>query len=150
LVQLAFPGLADESFIAEQRSFLPDIRKRVYTKAGTPLDESALIDALVQMNIAEIRTRIHLELFAPLIYGLTPAEDREAVARILRGLARDEVRHIGYTAHLMEEWAHAGSPELIKELYVRRLRDFNRITVSQTEGSVRAFGQGRFPHLLEV
>jgi hypothetical protein len=150
LVQLSFPGVADEAFIAGLRSSLPDIRKREYAKTGTVLAETALIDALVQMNIAEIRTRIHIELFAPLIYGLTPAENRESCVRILRGLARDEVRHVGYTARLMEQWAQAGSSNLIRELYTRRLRDFHAITIAQTEGAVRAFGQGRFPELLEV
>lgn len=150
LAQLALPGTVDESFVAELRSSLPDIRRRVHAKAGTPLHESALIDALVQMNIAEIRTRIHLEFFAPLIQDLTPVDDRETSGRILRGLARDEVRHIGYTAGLMEEWAQTGSAEFIRDLYARRLHDFNAMTVAQTEGAVRAFGQGQFPDLLEM
>lgn len=150
LVARAFPELVRPEYLHELRTTLPDIRGIDHVKAGARLAEADLIDALVQMNIAEIRTRIHLEMFAPLIYGYSPSEDRPQVARILRALARDEVRHIGYTARLMEQWTEAGASNLIGDLYARRLRDFNTMTIADTEGAVRAFGQGRFPDLLDV
>lgn len=150
LVQRAFPDLVQPAYLDQLRASLPDIRGKSHTKADTRLAEADLIDALVQMNIAEIRTRIHLELFAPLIYGATPVDDRPRVARVLRALARDEVRHIGYTARLMEQWTGGGASNLVRDLYARRLRDFNAMTIADTEGAVRAFGRGRFPDLLEV
>ncbi len=150
LTELVFQDLVDPGFVDVLRTSLPDIRGVEYHKVGRPLDESALIDALVQMNIGEIRTRVHLQMFAPVLYALAPPEHQQSVERILRGLARDEIRHIGYTAALLESWAGDGADELVRDLFSERLRDFNLITISQTEDSVRAFGQGRFPQLLEV
>ena len=150
LVERAFPTLVAPEYLDELRRTLPDIRGRAHVKEGKRIEEDVLIDALVQMNIAEIRTRIHLELFAPLIYGLSPVEDRPAVFRILRALGRDEVRHIGYTARLMEQWNRAGAGDLLRDLYEKRLRDFNAMTIAETEGARRAFGRGEVPDLLDV
>lgn len=150
LVERAFHDLVRPGVVDELRATLPDIRGKTHVKADSRLDEADLIDALVQMNIAEIRTRIHLELFAPLIYRSTPAYDRPRVARVMRALGRDEVRHIGYTARLMEQWAAAGASRVVYDLYARRLREFNAMTIADTENAVRAFGQGRFPDLLDV
>lgn len=69
---------------------------------------------------------------------------------MLEGLGLDEVRHIGYTAKLMEAWCREGAAERIADLYARRLHEFHAITVEQTEAAVRDYGEGRYPDLLEV
>jgi hypothetical protein len=101
-------------------------------------------------NIGEIRTRLHVHLFAPIVYGLTPATNKEAVRRLFEGLVRDEVRHISYTALLMEQWAQGGAATLIRQLYAGRLHTFNKITYTQTQAAVDAYGQGLFPDLVEI
>ncbi|MGX4585338.1 hypothetical protein [Paenibacillus chitinolyticus] len=152
LVELAFPYLLDTSEIEQLKRSLPDIRKQEHQKIDHHTQEELLIDHLVQMNIGEIRTRIHMQLLAPVIHAFAPIENKQKVKRILRGLVRDEVRHIGYTAKLMEKWSQNSKVDrkLIKNLYQKRLKDFNLITIQETEASVRSFGQGRFPELLEI
>ena len=149
LADLVFPQMVNDRVMDRLRSGLPDVRHRAHVKAGH-LPEELLIDHLVQMNIGEIRTRIHMHFFAPVLYALAPEGNRDQVAKILRGLARDEVRHIAYTAGLMEEWAQSGDSERIETLYRERLLEFSRITIEQTEQTVRDFGAGRFPDLLEL
>jgi hypothetical protein len=150
LTERAFPGVFPGDQLERFEAALPDVRRCPHEKAPTRIPEQHLIDNLVQMNIGEIRTRLHMHLFAPVIYALAPDEHKLAVRRLLEGLVRDEVRHIGYTAKLMETWAEEDSGKLIRRLYRGRLHAFNRITVEQTESAILNYGQGRFPDLLEI
>ncbi len=150
LTELAFPGTISRADMQRFEGELPDVRRLAREKALVRVSERFLIDHLVQMNIGEIRTRLHMHLFAPVIHACAPEENKRAVRRLLEGLVRDEVRHIGYTARLMESWARDGSAELIRNLYVGRLHAFNEITVDQTRFAVRSYGQGRFPDLLQI
>jgi uncharacterized ferritin-like protein (DUF455 family) len=112
--------------------------------------EDELIDHLVQMNMGEIRTRVHVALMAPILNALAADADREQVVRILNTLLSDEVRHIAYTARFIEKWSAGSTATAVAALYSRRLRDFNQVTIDQTETAWRMYGQGIFPRLLEV
>jgi hypothetical protein len=149
LARVGFPAL-DGREIERLGGVLPDVRRVANAKSDGVISEEDLIDHLIQMNIGEIRTRIHVQFLAPVIHAVAPNESRNRVRQILRGLIHDEVHHIGYTAKLMERWARAGDAALIKTLYAKRLQDFNLITIQETEGAVRAFGGGQFPDLLEI
>jgi len=150
LAERAFPSWLVPGEIARLNDRLPDVRRKKYEKAEHQIPEALLIDHLVQMNIGEIRTRIHMHLLAPVIYAFTPKEYKDSVGRILEGLVRDEVRHIGYTALLMEKWAEDGAVDYLDRLYSERLHDFSLVTLRQTEPAIRSYGQGRFPDLLEI
>lgn len=150
LVELAFPRSSVPAVLARLRETLPDVRRAEPIKQIKLTSEEILIDHLVQMNIGEIRTREHMNLLAPAIHAFAPTENRAQVRKILEGLARDEVRHIAYTAELMERWCTDGQSARVAALYRQRLHDFNVITVQQTEGAIRDFGHGRFPDLLEL
>ncbi|SDD78966.1 hypothetical protein [Actinokineospora iranica] len=150
LTETAFPGFLSPESGDRLEWSLPDVRARPLVKTENPIPQEHLIDHLVQMNIGEIRTRLHMHLFAPVVFGLTPKRNKATTRRILEGLVRDEVRHIGYTAALMEGWARDGAAERIRRLYSGRLAIFNRITVEQTEAAVRDHGRGEFPDLIEL
>jgi hypothetical protein len=150
LSRVAFPTAVDDSLVQRLDEALPDVRRRTPQKSAVRIPGELLIDHLVQMNIGEIRTRIHVQLLAPVVHALAPPEGRRRVRQILDGLVLDEVRHIGYTARLMERWASSGDAQLVRDLYAERLQDFHRITIEETESAVRAYGQGRFPELLEI
>jgi hypothetical protein len=150
LTQLAFPHFMTAEGLHQYASTLPDVRTMKHIKGITAIPENHLIDHLVQMNIGEIRTRLHMHLFAPIIWFLTPEESKPSVQNQLQVLAADEMRHIGYTARLMETWAEDGNAELIEKLYLGRLNTFNKITVDHTRDAIERYGQGRFPELLDI
>jgi hypothetical protein len=150
LTAQAFPRFLPAEASAEHERSLPDITTLPRTKSETNIPEDHLIDHLVQMNIGEIRTRLHMHLLAPIVLALTPDAHAKTVQGIFEALVQDEVRHIAYTASLMERWAGDGAAPLIARLYRGRLRTFNRLTVDHTEHTVRQYGQGRFPDLLEM
>ncbi|WP_035792325.1 hypothetical protein [Kitasatospora mediocidica] len=150
LTETAFPAFLPPGAGTRLAATMPDIRTRPLDKTSVSVPHEHLIDHLVQMNIGEIRTRLHMHLFAPIIFGFTPTQEKPTSRRILESLVKDEVRHIGYTALLMEQWATDGAGERIRALYQNRLHIFNELTVEQTEGAVRSHGRGEFPDLLEL
>ncbi|HJV43538.1 hypothetical protein [Caulobacter sp.] len=149
IAQLAFPqGLAPERMEAFAAA-LPDIRP-ILDAPAEKVCEGHLIDNLVQMNIGEVRTRLHMHLFAPVVFHVAPEGSRDRVRGQLEILAHDEMRHIGYTALLMENWARSGDKNRIEALYLGRLNTFNQLTITHTRHAVERYGQGRFPNLLEL
>ncbi len=151
LARHAFPAAVSPEVVGEMDSTLPDVRRKPHERGATRIPEGVLIDHLVQINIGEIRTRLHMHLLGPAIAAFAPeGAPRAKVERIVTSLVRDEVRHIGYTARLMETWIESGAGSHVTDLYSRRLHEFDALTVEQTEPAVKSFGQGRFPDLLEL
>lgn len=150
LLEHSFPKAYSEDALNSKRESLFKVTPSITKSPRHSLPEEELIDHLVQMNMGEIRTRIHMVLLAPVIYALTPADSKPRVQQMLEGLVTDEIRHINYTAHFIESWCQNGASKRVKQLYSSRLVDFHRVTVEQTEVSVRAYGNGQYPDLLEI
>lgn len=148
LAGLVFPELGDP-LLQGIRKGLIRIPRSLEKKAAT-INQPLLLDHLVQMNLGEIRTRVHMHLFAPVLFAIARPEHKTRVEEIVTRLHADEVRHIGYTARLLELACQNGDRELISGLFRRRLHDFHCLTVRQTEGTVRKYSQGMFPDLLEI
>ena len=149
ITQAAFPSFVAEDELHRFANSLPDVRTMEPSKAAA-IPENHLIDHLVQMNIGEIRTRLHMHLFAPIVCYLAPEENKPLLRNAFGVLAADEMHHIGYTARLMEAWAENGNAQLIEKLYLGRLNTFNKITVEHTKYAMQRYGQGQFPELLEI
>ncbi len=150
LIEDSFPGSFSTASLQSKRGELFAITPESRKQERFALPDEELMDHLVQMNMGEIRTRSHMLLLSPVIYALTPADAKDRVRPVLEGLVTDEIRHITYTARFIESWCQNGDLKRIRELYQRRLRDFHKVTIDQTEASVRAYGAGRYPDLLEI
>ncbi|TAZ73925.1 hypothetical protein ELH70_15335 [Rhizobium ruizarguesonis] len=150
LTDLSFPEYLREADETRLRNGLFDAPNASREKDDLEASIEYIIDNMIQMNIGEIRTRSHMFMIGPVLTAYAPREYKERVDGILGGLVYDEVTHIGYTANIMEEWCRNGHKKLIKDLYKRRLRDFNKFTIDQTRASVELYGQGAFPDIFEI
>lgn len=150
LTGAAFPGCLPRRVIHALKRRLTKINDDALTKSVEAYDEITVVDHLVQMNIGEIRTRAHMHLLGPAVLAAAPDDKADWVEVTLQRLGGDEVRHIGYTARLMEQWCREGLTSTIRDLYIRRLREFHQITIQQTEAAVQSYGRGHFPDLLEI
>lgn len=130
MLDLAFPGAVDEEFHAQLATLSPGYTRQspLQPHEGSPYAHPITGDDLIQMNIAEIRTRFHHLLQRPMLLAHCVADRRARLVRILDGLLFDETRHIAYTAALIEEFARNGETERVKQLMQERLSDFNAIT----------------------
>ena len=115
---------------------LEDASPRYVRTQSPPLTEyaadSVVYDELVQMNIGEIRTRIHHCLFTPVLLILARDDNRQRLERLLTRILLDETSHIAYTASLLDkrmvelQWASE-----IRRCFMKRTRQFNTLTIQQ-------------------
>ncbi len=130
LLDLVFPGAVAKQLRTQLRQLSPGFTRStpLAPRKGSPYAHPATVDELIQMNIAEIRTRILQLLQRPVLLAFCRADRRARVRRVLDSLLYDETRHIAYTARLIERAAQKSGIEQVAALMQERVRDFNEIT----------------------
>jgi len=129
LLELIFPEALDEQLRTQLRRLSPGYTKTSpLTAKGSPYAYPATVDELIQMNIAEIRTRIYHLLQRPALLRYCRPDRRARLSQILEALLFDETRHIAYTARLIERIAQDSGAEQVMALMQQRVKDFNEIT----------------------
>lgn len=150
LVSVAFPNSRTPAHLRQIRDGLTKINPHHLVKNDTSISNLELLDHLIQMNMGEIRTLVHMHFLGPVIYTMAPEPYKEKVHDILQGLAKDEVVHIGYTSKLIEDWCSDNNYQAATQLYNQRLMDFHKLTVAQTTDTIKKYGQNEYPALLEI
>ncbi|HUC63219.1 MAG TPA: hypothetical protein VMF53_14815 [Alphaproteobacteria bacterium] len=131
MLRLAFPGTAEEPEILDQlRALSPGYGVKDRPERSAPSNPRVLTDELIQMNLGEIRTRLHQLLLTPVIIEHTAPENRERLKTVLDTLVGDETRHIEYTARLIDR-AYRDDADYVVATMKRRLADFNKLTIAE-------------------
>lgn len=130
LLAIAFPEVVDANLRANLDTLSPGYTSQDYPTVTPKASEASVLDELIQMNIGEIRTRIHQLLLRPVLTAHCPAEGRGRLIRILDSLLADETKHIQYTARLIEKATQA-SYEFVSTTMEKRLEEFNQITLQE-------------------
>jgi hypothetical protein len=138
LLDLAFPGAVEASLRPHLQALSPGYSLHTPLKPveGSLFAHPVTVDDLIQMNIAEIRTRIHHLLQRPVLLAHAPPSAWERMKSILDPLLLDETRHIAYTAELIENFALLNDEQLVRELMNERLRDFNVVTNAELASGI--------------
>jgi hypothetical protein len=129
LISVLFP----DALSPEQRSDLRTISPKFEISDAffEPVTQDFFIDQLVQVNLGEFRTRIHQLLMRPVAEAICSAQNRPKLDKLLNILAIEEVSHLRYTAQLLESWSKEGNEDLINGLLLKRVQQFNGITMSE-------------------
>jgi len=130
ILDLVFPGALGGRRPAF-RTLSPRFSAREHPPVGRRARSRQMLDALIQMNLGEIKTRINQLLMMPVVTAYCPTASRGRLARILRVLLGDETRHVRYTARLIERAGAAGERAFVAATMRRRLALLNRITLSE-------------------
>jgi hypothetical protein len=130
LLILTFPEMHEEIQAQQLSKLSPGFTLRDHPEPTDPSPEEQVLDELIQMNIGEIRTLIHQMLMGPVIVLHSPPNCRRRMQALMAGLGNDERVHIGYTAKLINA-ASKEHPRLVYGLMERRLRDFNKLTLTE-------------------
>jgi hypothetical protein len=130
MLDLTFPAFVDDELHSQLNSLSPGYTQRspLEPHEGSAYASAITLDDLIQMNIAEIRTLVHHLLQRPMLLEYCAPERRHRLARLHDRLRLDEVRHIAYTAALIEEFAQRSEAGAVKRLMQERMSDFNAIT----------------------
>jgi hypothetical protein len=130
MLETAFPGAVPGQARWKLNDLSPRYRLKDTPPRRRPASRHRVLDELIQMNIGEIRTRIHQLLLAPMITAFCPGDARRRLSRMLDSLMRDEIRHVEYTARLIERAIRNGDAAFVRRTMARRLAEFNRITLT--------------------
>jgi hypothetical protein len=130
LLGLIFPRQVDAALLAKLKQLSPGYtwKSRLKANKRSAYARPATVDEFIQMNIAEMRTRVQHLFQRPVLLRYCPPRQRVRVRRILDSLLRDETQHIAYTARLIERAAQSSGAAGVVDLMHERLRDFNEIT----------------------
>lgn len=140
MCDLVFPDAMDPELRAHADGLSPRYSMRDVPPPEPPSSAEQVIDELIQMNIGEIRTRIHQLLMRPVIHAYCAPERRDRLMRVLDSLLADETKHVQYTARLIDAAAGAGHQELVREVTRQRVHEFNQITMDEV-GEARFVGE---------
>ena len=133
---LAFPGAIE----AKLRRDLDRLSPR-YTTAQSPVPDGSsygdpTVDHFIQANLAEIRTWVNQKLQMPVLIAYCDETRRRRLGFLLDRLARDEIRHIIYTARLIEEFAVNLGQSAMLDIMTQRVCDLNEMTRNEVEDRV--------------
>ncbi len=131
MLDITFPDAVDDSLRQLLSSILPGYTLRDMPAQLPEEPEEHVFDELVQMNIGEIRTRIHQLLLRPVIMLHCAEEGRTKLRRILDSILNDETKHVRYTARLLQTAVTSGRTELITRTMQQRMAEFNDITLQE-------------------
>jgi hypothetical protein len=131
ILEILFPDALDEKDREYAHSLSPKYTQHDFPPETDKASMESVIDELIQMNIGEIRTRIHQLLMRPVAIAYCPDETQDRLMRILDSLMEDETKHIEYTARLIEGFCRDLNSELVGSLMRERVSDFNEITLDE-------------------
>lgn len=134
MLRMAFPGSLTQETMEQLYSLTPPFTMKHYPPKNTALAWSTVLDHLIQMNIGEIRTRVHQLLLMPVIQVHCHQQKRERLRGALGSILRDETKHICYTAEIIEAGI-AQSGSFVRDLLYQRLQEFNQLTLEEVGGT---------------
>lgn len=131
MLELTFQNSIEPSLRLELDKLSPGYTKRDHLVKLSSHSKLQIYDEIIQMNIGEIRTRIHQLLLQPVIMVHCDSSMRGRVSSILNSLVQDETKHILYTARLINQAMSEDNTGVLNKLMQRRLDEFNTITLRE-------------------
>lgn len=132
MLRVAFPVSLDDENLKQLYDRTPQFTINDHPERRGDFSDLLVLDHLIQMNIGEVRTRVHQLLLMPVIQAHC-SSDKRTQARlqgVLKSILDDETRHIRYTAELIEE-GMARNRGYVRDLLYHRLQEFNQITLDE-------------------
>lgn len=131
MLNLSFPSAVDSDLKQQLKQVSPQFGLHDVPPSLPRSSDEWVLDELIQMNIGEIRTRIHQLLLRPMLNAHTASENRPALQRLLDSVLLDETKHIAYTARLIDAAVARGQGSFVESVMTQRVRDFNEITLQE-------------------
>lgn len=126
LIDTVFPEALPEAIRTEIVSKFPPLTYR--PALSTRKSSWKILDYLIQINLGEVRTRVHQKLLEPVLHAYCPSENREALCRTMCKLSEDECCHIQYTAARIGALSREFNNVEVQQLFQRRMLEFSQYT----------------------
>lgn len=139
LLDLVFPGAIDSAFRSQLAELSP--RLSMDQELSPADDEQSSPDEQIKLNLDEIRKTIHHVLQLKALPLHCAPENLPAASTTLKTLLSDELKHIAYTAAIIERNTSSLSSGDLLSVFCRCVREFNR---ANSEESVEYTYNQRF------
>jgi hypothetical protein len=131
ICEVVFPDALSPKLRVAAYALSPSFKADMHPeRSADSLSDTGALDELTQMNIGEIRTRIHQLLMRPVIMAHCSPVARPRLQRMLDRLLLDETKHIEYTARLVERLGALQTTNA-EALFTSRMAEFNDITLRE-------------------
>jgi hypothetical protein len=131
LIDTVFPNAMPSDVREAVIQKMPPVSYQKTSDSATRHSSWKMLDYLIQINLGEVRTRLHQKLLEPVLHAYCAEDNRETLCRTLCKLAGDECCHIQYTASRIGALSREFKPEAVSELFLRRFYEFNRYTEAE-------------------
>lgn len=132
MLELVFEDSVPEDAREALDSISPRYRSTDCPTPTPPSDFAVVLDEIIQMNIGEIRTRIHQLLLQPVIKVYCAPTKQTRLKATLDSLLDDETRHIDYTASIIDRaMTQQYRVDWIRSVFASRVAEFNEITLAE-------------------
>lgn len=125
LLDIVFPGAIDDAFRSQLVKLSPGFSMDQELPAGDE-DEQLSLDEQIKLNFDEIRKTIHHVLQQKALLQHCSPETLTEAATTLNTLLDDELKHIAYTAAIIERNTSSISSDELLNVFCRSVREFNR------------------------
>ena len=139
ILDLLFPTKIEADFRAKLKALSPGYTKHERSSIDlTPseqiMEQRLVVDALIQINLIEIRALILLFLLRPLLQAYaSTVRCSKKLARISESLIGDEINHIKYSAYCIEKHINSGNREWVREIMIDRQAAVNQFCLEDLE-----------------
>lgn len=129
LIDLVFPDALPAGLREHLRATFPPVAYRAAPARKRGMWK--MLDYLIQINLGEVRTRLHQKLLEPVLDCYCPAQNQEKLCGTLCKLAGDECCHIKYTASRIGALSREFPAADVERLFHQRFQEFNQYTLVQ-------------------
>jgi len=143
MVDRIFPGTLNDTLREELKTLAPSYRSGDRPERLPPYSSQDILDNLLQMNMAEIRTLVNQLLARPVLLTYCPEESRPLLTRMLDRLMWDESKHVGYTARLLDQALATPDRAFVLDIAPTRIVQLNELTLEEV-GRARTSPQTAF------
>jgi hypothetical protein len=128
LLDVAFPGAVPATFRAELEQLSPryTMRRKVAADGGAAAELD--VAGWIHTNLSEVRTAVRHVFLRAALSAHCPERRFARVAAVLDSLLGDELRHIGYSAEIIEQKLAGEGARTVTAALLRGMREHIRAT----------------------
>lgn len=92
---------------------------------------TGVLELMLQINLGEIRTRVHQRLMQPCLLMLCPLEKRHSLSSLIDRLAADELSHVAYTTAVLDKLTEHMADDTLQKTCTQWATHFSHYTSTE-------------------
>lgn len=138
ILDTIFPSQIEADYRKRLRDLSPGYTKRSHPTISPPSPDTALserrvIANLIGSNLVEVRALVLQYMLRPVMLAYGKPEQRDKLTRISDRLISDEIKHIAYSAHCIEQYSRKGDLDWLRAKMLEQQISTNTLTMQDLD-----------------